>query len=269
MLRAKRHKLAMVLSRVKLTVNGDPDRLVQCVANILTNAAKYTDADGEIRVETFAQGGQAVIQVRDNGVGISPELLPRIFDLFVQADRSLDRTQGGLGIGLSIVKRLVDMHDGSVSVSSEGMGKGSTFQIRLPLTDSVVTDESSSSGASGSSRKILIVDDNEDAANSLGMVLQLQGHDVMAVFSGMQALESAADFGPDLVLLDIGLPGLDGYEVASQLRELPGLAEVIIVAVTGYGQDADREHTAAAGFAAHLVKPLDFAQLRDVIEATR
>ena len=264
-LQAKRHRVALVSSRGKLTVNGDPERMVQCVANVLSNAAKYTDGEGEIRVETRAEDGFAVITITDNGVGMSPDLLPRVFDLFVQADRSLDRAQGGLGIGLSIVKRLIEMHGGSVIARSDGIGKGSTFQIRVPLLRGVDAEAPLPTSHAKARRRILVVDDNEDAANSLAMVLQLDGHEVLAVNTGAQALDKVRAFAPEFVLLDIGLPGVDGYEVAQRLRATPDLAAFKIVAITGYGQDADRKRTEAAGFVGHLVKPIDFGVLRGML----
>ena len=264
-LQAKHHRVALVSSRARLTVNGDPERLVQCVANVLSNAAKYTDGEGEIRVETRAEDGFAVITITDNGVGMSPELLPRVFDLFVQADRSLDRAQGGLGIGLSIVKRLIDMHGGSVVARSDGIGKGSTFQIRVPLLQGVDAAAPLPTSAAKIRRRILVVDDNEDAANSLAMILQLDGHEVLAVNTGAQALDKVRAFAPEFVLLDIGLPAVDGYEVAQRLRSIPDLPAFKIVAITGYGQDADRKRTEAAGFVGHLVKPIDFGVLRGML----
>jgi CheY-like chemotaxis protein len=267
LLQSKRHRVAVVSGRGKLTVNGDPERLVQCVANVLANAAKYTDSEGEIRVETCAEEGSAVITVTDNGVGMSPDLLPRVFDLFVQADRSLDRAQGGLGIGLSIVKRLIEMHGGNVVAQSEGVGRGSTFQVRLPLLHSPDPIVALPETDAKLRRRIMVVDDNEDGANSLAIVLQLEGHEVLAVSSGVQALEKVGTFAPDFVLLDIGLPGLDGYQVAQRLRAIPDLSPFRLIAITGYGQDADRKRTAAAGFAGHLVKPIDFEVLRAMLGA--
>jgi CheY-like chemotaxis protein len=203
----------------------------------------------------------------DNGVGMSPDLLPRVFDLFVQADQSLDRAQGGLGIGLSIVKRLIEMHGGSVVAKSEGVGRGSTFQIRLPLLQSADPIVSLPQANAKLRWRIMVVDDNEDAANSLATVLQLEGHEVLAVHSGAQALEQVGAFAPDVMLLDIGLPGLDGYEVAQRLRTIPGLSPFRVIAITGYGQDTDRRRTEAAGFAGHLVKPIDFGVLREMLGA--
>jgi CheY-like chemotaxis protein/anti-sigma regulatory factor (Ser/Thr protein kinase) len=258
----KRHNVAVVSGRRPLAVNADPERLVQCLANILTNAAKYTPAGGEIRIACREEGDEAIVAVTDNGVGISSDLLPRVFDLFVQDERTLDRSQGGLGIGLSIVKRLVEMHDGTISASSEGVNQGSTFEIRLPLLRDTAAPSHARTPEIIAARRVLIVDDNEDAANTLGMILKLEGHETEIAYSGSDALERVTSFNPDVVLLDIGLPGLDGYTVAGRIRALPGQEHVRLVAMTGYGQDADRQRAMAAGFADHLVKPVDFAALR-------
>ncbi len=261
----KRHKLSLVSSRRPLLIDGDPERLVQCVANVLTNAANYTDAEGEVRVEAREEGKFAVLSISDNGMGISAELLPRVFDLFVQGERRLDRAHGGLGIGLSIVKRVLQLHGGMVTVSSAGPAQGSTFELRLPLCTDAALAAPQSAPVKPTARRILIVDDNEDAADSLGMVLGLDGHQVICAYTGAQALEQAQAFRPDIVLLDIGLPGVDGYEVARRIRALPDLQTVRLVAITGYGQDADKARARAAGFAEHLVKPVEFAALQRIL----
>jgi PAS domain S-box-containing protein len=265
LLQQKGHKLSLVSSRRPLLIDGDPERLVQCVANVLTNAAKYTDAEGEVRVEAREEGRFAVLSISDNGMGISAELLPRVFDLFVQGERTLDRAHGGLGIGLSIVKRVLQLHGGMVTVSSAGPAQGSTFELRLPLCTDAALAAAQSAPVKPTARRILIVDDNEDAADSLGMVLGLDGHQVICAYTGAQALEQAQAFKPDIVLLDIGLPGVDGYEVARRIRALPDLQTVRLVAITGYGQDADKARARAAGFAEHLVKPVEFAALQCIL----
>jgi PAS domain S-box-containing protein len=248
-----------------LHVNADPARLTQCVVNVLTNAAKYTDSGGSIRVRTSARNSTAVIEIADNGAGIAPELLPRVFDLFVQGDRTLDRSQGGLGIGLSVVKRLVEMHDGEVIARSAGLGQGSAFEIRLPLVDRP-NDEAGEAGKLRlPPKRLLIVDDNRDAADSLAMLLELEGHEVSAVYSAQAALQQARSFKPSVVLLDIGLPEMDGYEVARRMRAMPELREVKLVAVTGYGQAEDRRRTQDAGFDDHLTKPVDLSNVERTI----
>jgi signal transduction histidine kinase/ActR/RegA family two-component response regulator len=259
LLRDKRHKIVVTSCLEPLFVNGDSARLVQCIANLLTNAAKYTDSSGEIRVELRAEQSSAVIVVTDNGVGITPELLPRIFELFVQSERSLDRSEGGLGIGLSVVQRLVEMHDGQVAAASAGPGLGSSFEIRLPTVAAPREGVQKSTHRAAAPKRVLVVDDNVDAATSLADFLQLDGHQVEAVYSGKGALDAIATFGPEVVLLDIGLPEMDGYEVAQRIRA--GGSCVRLVALTGYGQAEDIERTRSAGFDAHLVKPVDFGAL--------
>ncbi len=265
MLREKQHSVTTTSGLEPLIVNGDPARLVQCVANLLTNAIKYTDAQGQIHVEARADHGDAVISVHDNGTGIAPDLLPHIFDLFVQSKRTLDRSQGGLGIGLSVVKRLVEMHGGSVSAASAGAGQGATFTIRLPRVARQDLQSSPAQDAPVVRRRTLVVDDNHDAAESLAMLLSLDGHEVEAVFTPQQALERAEEFRPDVMLLDIGLPGIDGYEVARRVRAMPRGRDIRLIALTGYGQTEDRRRALAAGFDDHLVKPVEPAKLTQAL----
>lgn len=259
LIREHRHKAYLAVGYKPLYVKGDRARLVQCVANLLTNAAKYTDIGGEIRVDMREEAGTAAISVTDNGVGISDELLPKIFDLFVQSDRSLDRSQGGLGIGLSVVRQLIEMHGGRVYASSEGLGRGSKFELRLPLIPAPQAVDEDVQARNLGPKRILIVDDNVDAADSLAMVLSQSGHSAEAVFTPSEALRRAATFDPEVILLDIGLPGMDGYEVAKHIRAAGSAAR--LVALTGYGQPEDIRRTRAAGFDAHLVKPVDLVTL--------
>jgi signal transduction histidine kinase/DNA-binding response OmpR family regulator len=271
MLREKRHRLVAVDSREEpaLHVHADPARLMQCVVNVLTNAAKYTDPGGEITVQTRSEGTTAVIEISDNGMGIAAELLPRMFDLFVQGDRSPDRAQGGLGVGLAVVKRLVEMHQGSVSARSAGLDRGSTFEIRLPLIErgGVPAGRRAPRKAPCAAR-ILIVDDNRDAADSLAALLALEGHTIERAYSATDALTRAVPFQAQVVLLDIGLPEMDGYEVARRLRLLPELRETRLIAVTGYGQPRDRERARAAGFDEHLIKPVSPASVARALIGT-
>jgi two-component system, sensor histidine kinase len=260
LMREKRHKVRLSSRFDDLYVDGDSARLVQCIANILTNSAKYTDPDGEIQIDTYREGREAVICITDNGVGISQELLPQIFELFVQSDRTLDRSQGGLGIGLSVVQRLVEMHGGTVRASSPGAGLGSAFELRLPIVDAPARPSEESAPGVVDAKRILIVDDNADAADSLALLLGLDGHTAQPVYGSMDALESFGPFDPDVILLDIGLPGMDGYEVARRIRARGSKAQ--IVALTGYGQSDDQARARAAGFDAHLVKPVDLQLLR-------
>ncbi|MGH8199890.1 MAG: ATP-binding response regulator [Steroidobacteraceae bacterium] len=244
-----------------LYVMGDFSRLVQCVGNILTNAVKYTEPGGHISIRTGAAGDNVVIEVCDSGTGISANLLPRVFDLFVQSERTLDRSQGGLSVGLAIVKRLVEMHHGEVHAGSEGPGRGSAFEIRLPRITRPMPAAADEKPFKAEPRRILIVDDNVDAADSLSMLLGLQGHETRVAYSANEALACVEGFGPEVALLDIGLPGMDGYELAKRLRATLPLNGLRLIAVTGYGQMEVQERALAAGFDAHLVKPVDLSAL--------
>jgi PAS domain S-box-containing protein len=257
----RQHEVSIVSSYRTLYVDGDMTRLVQCVVNILTNAAKYTDPGGKIKVETRAEDSEAVVTITDSGAGISCELLPRVFDLFVQGERTLDRSLGGLGIGLSVAKRLIEMHGGRLTAASPGVGQGATFEIRLPRLERPQEAMGRGEGVALVPRRILIVDDNADAANSLALVLALDGHTTETVYSGIDALKRAPVFAPEIVLLDIGLPEMDGYEVARRLRARPEFASLRIVALTGYGQSDDVLRAKEVGFDDHLTKPVDFSTL--------
>ncbi len=259
---AKSHKLNLSLPDGPMVLDADPVRLAQTLTNLLINAAKYTDPGGRIVLTVVREGAEAVIVVRDNGVGIAPDQLPSIFDLYTQEARSLSRSQGGLGIGLTLVKNLVEMHSGSVSVRSEGLGRGSEFVIRLPA--SAVTavalppQDRTASKARWPHHRILVVDDYADAAIALSrMLTKLYGQEVRIAHDGPSAIVSALAFKPELMLLDIGLPGMDGYEVARRLREQPGTEGTLLVALTGWGQEEDRRKSREAGFDHHLVKPVE------------
>ena len=261
----KQHELSIIQAHEPVYVKGDSARLVQVLSNVLTNAAKYTQNHGQIRVRAEARGEIVSIEVSDNGAGISADLLPRVFDLFTQSERTLDRAQGGLGIGLSIVKQLIEMHGGECVARSAGIGQGSTFQITLPRIRPIAETAAESAESSRTWRRILIIDDNVDAASSLAELLRLEGHQCEAIYSAHEALERAAALRPEWVLLDIGLPDLDGYEVARRLRQIDGLEEVGLIALTGYGRAEDLERTRVAGFDGHIVKPLDFGELERVL----
>lgn len=248
-----------------LRVHGDRARLVQCVSNILANAAKYTDTGGTIRIDVSCEGEHALVAVEDTGIGMSAELLPRVFDLFVQSDRALDRAEGGLGIGLSVVRQLVDMHHGQVSAHSDGPGKGSRFELRLPLASAPVDVRPATTPSATRAKRVLIVDDNQDAADSLSLLLQIQGHDVQTAYGAEMALKTAANYPADFVLLDIGLPVMNGYEVARRLRSSGTSAH--LVALTGYGQPEDVQRARDAGFDDHMVKPVDFDRLLETLSA--
>ena len=263
LIREKRHRINRIAAPQPLYVDADSARLVQCVTNLLINAVKYTDSGGNITTEVRLDAGCAVISVADDGIGISTDLLPRVFDLFVQSERSLDRSEGGLGIGLSVVRRLVEMQDGSVTARSAGPGRGATFEIRLPLIEAPAPSDVAAESHAVRAKRILIVDDNADAASCLAECLRLDGHEVCAVFNAADALRSAGTFMPNLILLDIGLPDMDGYEVAAHIRRSGVTAR--LVALTGYGQSEDVARTRRAGFDAHLVKPVDLNVLERVI----
>jgi CheY-like chemotaxis protein len=250
-------------------VEGDIARLVQCVANILTNAIKYSEAHKEININVRTEEAEAIIEVADTGSGIAPEMLPQIFELFVQSQVTLDRSQGGLGIGLAIVKRLIAMHGGSVSAYSMGEGLGSTFQIRLPCILPATSADHEQTSAESAPVRILIVDDNVDAAETLVMVTRIMGHESMAVHSAQEALSSMESFKPNIMLIDIGLPDMDGYQLAQQLGKLPHSNSVRKIAVTGYGQPDDKQRALDAGFDEHLVKPVEMEKLEWAINAVK
>ena len=262
----RRHTLTVSLPEQPLWLPADAARLEQVVVNLLTNAAKYTDEGGRIGLSVQHEGTTAVLRVKDNGIGIAPELLPCIFDLFTQAERSLDRSQGGLGIGLCLVRRLVEMHGGTVTATS-AVGQGSEFVVCLPTTSASAPPLPAPllgkpAPVGDKPCRVLVVDDNLDAAQTLAMLLEFLGHEVRTMHDGVPALAEAVDWRPDVVLLDIGLPGLSGYEVAQRIRQHPLLSGIVVVALTGYGQDTDRQCSREAGFDHHLTKPVDF----DVVE---
>ena len=265
----RQHTLDVRLPTSPIWIDGDATRLEQVVVNLLNNAAKYTDEGGNIWLSLQQDGTEAVLQVRDSGVGIAPDLMPRIFTLFTQAERSLARSQGGLGIGLALVQRLVEMHGGRVEVSST-LGKGSQFVVRLPLVPAAAANTPTppkAANPTGPSLRMLVVDDNVDETESLAMLMRELGHDVRTAHDGPTALEAALDHRPHVVLLDIGLPGLDGYEVAKRMRQQPILQNAVFVAMTGYGRESDRQRAQEAGFDHHLVKPARFEQMQKILES--
>ena len=263
-----KHELTVSQPLEPMALHADAARLEQVLVNLLTNAAKYTERGGHIWLTVQREGDACVLRVRDTGVGIAPELLPRIFDLFTQAERLLDRSQGGLGIGLSLVQRLTELHGGTVDAFSTP-GEGSEFVVRLPalpMSALMAPSLDSNSGRPTAGRvRVLVVDDDVDTADSLALLVKSAGHDVRTVHDGPTALDVALDYLPHAVLLDIGLPGLHGYDVAKRLRQQAGLQNVMLVAVTGYGREADRLRSHEQGFDHHLVKPPDFGQVRDIL----
>jgi PAS domain S-box-containing protein len=266
------HNLTVSLPAAPLVLDVDPVRLAQVIANLLNNAAKYTEPGGRIVLAAGREGDEAVVRVSDTGVGVAADMLPRIFDLFVQADRSRERAQGGMGVGLTLVRSLVELHGGSVRAYSDGPGRGGEFVVRLPVTARAAAPEERGRPEEGASsdrrlprRRILVVDDNVDVVESLALMLRLDGQDVRVARDGPAALEAARVEPPEVVLLDIGMPGMDGCEVARRLRQEPGLGDVLLVALTGWGQEEDRRRTAEAGFDHHLVKPVEPATLHTLL----
>jgi len=277
MIDVRSQTLAVSVPSAPVWLSADFARLSQVVANLLNNSSKYTGEGGRIEISASAGEGEATIVVRDNGAGIEPQLLPKVFDLFVQGERALDRGQGGLGIGLTLVKRLVELHQGHVEVASEGPGRGATFTVTLPCISAVAPQQPQRAAQTNPGlrttevygRRVLVVDDNVDAAESTAAFLRLEGHEVKAVHDGLQALASLKVFDPHVVVLDIGLPGLDGYAVARQLRERGDTSHVLLIALTGYGQKEDRQRAADAGFDYHFVKPADPREIQVAIERGR
>lgn len=265
-----RHALEVALPPEPVPLVADPTRLEQAVVNLVSNAAKYTNDGGHISVALRQEAGVAVLRVRDDGVGIAADLLPRVFDLFTQATRSLDRSQGGLGVGLTVVKRIVELHGGTVEARSAGPGRGSEFVVRLRTEAPSAADAADRAPPPADSAsaplRVLVVDDNRDAADTAAMLLRGAGHDVLAVYDGRSAFDAVLSFRPHTVLLDIGLPGMDGYEVAQRIRAHDEVKHTRLLAVSGYGQEADRQRSRAAGFDEHLVKPVE---PRKVLEKLR
>jgi signal transduction histidine kinase len=277
LLARQRHELSVTVDPTPIYIEGDLTRLTQIVGNILSNACKYTDAGGRIELKAGAAGERVEIRVRDNGIGIEAAALPAVFDLFTQSSRSAERTQEGLGIGLALVKRLVELHGGEVEARSDGLGAGSEFIVRFPrhFRESMHTGLSSQAGpyavAGGAQasamRRILVADDNRDALDSLVELLVMAGHETHKAADGVQALELAATLRPQVILLDIGMPRLNGYEVAQRIRSQPWGREPTLVALTGWGQDNDRKRSSEAGFNAHWVKPLELHRLWNLLES--
>jgi PAS domain S-box-containing protein len=262
LIQAHGHSISLSLPSQPVWIEGDLIRIAQVVSNLLNNAAKYSEPNRQVWLTATTENGQAVIRVRDAGVGISPEVLPHIFDLFAQADRSLDRAKGGLGIGLSLVKQLVDLHGGSVEAKSEGIGKGAEFIVRLPLLSDIPSEQPMATQTPDNDteqravKRVLVIDDNVDVVEGLSLLLELEGCEVERAADGLTALTIAQRFAPDVVLLDIGMPVMDGCEVAQKLRAMPQTRQALLIAVSGYGQDQDRYRCMMAGFDHHFTKPV-------------
>jgi CheY-like chemotaxis protein len=269
LIEAKGHQLAISLPPDPIPLYGDSIRLGQVLANLLTNAAKYTERGGQIWLAARRDADEAVISVRDNGIGLSAEMLPVVFEMFMQVDRSSNRSEGGLGIGLTLVKNLVELHDGTIAAHSDGPGRGSEFTVRLPVTARQFSDSKTLAVVPKApdlpQRRVLVVDDNRDAAASLGMLLKYLGAEVHTVGDGAAALSAIESYRPDVVLLDIGMPVMDGFEVARRIRENHSHDHIVLVALTGWGQAEDRNRTRDAGFDHHLVKPADISTIQTLL----
>jgi PAS domain S-box-containing protein len=271
MIDAKRHVLSIDLPHEPVQFTADPLRVAQVLSNLLTNAAKYTDPEGQIRLSASCEADQLAIRVTDSGVGIHADNLPRIFEMFSQVHPTMDRSEGGLGIGLALAKGLIELHGGTIEASSSGLGHGSEFTIRLPRRVNPNSREAKQNAAATPARitrrRVLVADDNRDSAETLAMLLRVDGHEVMIAHDGSAALAAFGGFAPEFVLLDIGMPGPNGYEVARQIRQRGAGAAVKIIAITGWGQEGDKERAFAAGFDYHLTKPVDTRQLSQLLEA--
>ncbi len=268
------HRLSVTLPAQPVYLHADPIRLAQVVDNLLTNACKFTHTDGRIDLLVESEQEQVVIRVRDNGIGLSSEQLPAVFEMFSQLDTSLERSQSGLGIGLTLVKSLVELHGGTVAASSAGADQGSEFVIRLPASAAMpeappLPETDASEPASTGAHRILVVDDNRDSATSLALLLRMAGNETYTAFDGLEAMEAAAKFRPDVILLDIGLPKLNGYEAAREIRAQPWGKRIALVALTGWGQAEDRRRSEEVGFNAHLVKPVALVTLTKLLAELR
>jgi CheY-like chemotaxis protein len=261
----KRQRLALTVPPDPLPLTGDPARLAQALQNLLVNASRYTGQGGEISVDVRPQGGALLVTVRDNGIGLAPEALERIFNLFSQEKVARDPADSGLGIGLSLARRIVELHGGSLTAYSEGLGQGSTFSMLLPAVESAPrTEPPREAPTEAVGRRVLVIDDNADSTDSMVTMLDLLGHVARGAYSGSQGLAEAQVFGPDLVLLDLNMPDMDGFAVVRQLRERFG-QRLTVAAMTGYGRQGDRRATRETGFDAHLTKPVGLAQLQRVL----
>jgi len=274
MMDQRKQQLTVSLPDERVMFEGDLTRLSQVVSNLLNNASKYSENGGQIWLSAKLKSTEMVLRIRDTGIGIPPDFLPHVFELFTQSDHSLDRSHGGLGIGLTLVRALVQMHSGTVEALSDGLGHGSEFVVRLPVLTAIPQPAQAGPEHHGvayrtASQRILIVDDNVDSAESIALLLQLDGHEVMIAQDGSAAQVLSSTFHPKVILLDIGLPGLDGYSVAQKFREQPETRDVLLIALTGYGQPEDRERSKAAGFDYHLVKPTDPNAIEALIDSQR
>jgi len=262
------HTLLVKVPAERLCLEADPVRLAQVLANLLVNAAKYTDTGGRIELEAKREGGEVVVSVRDNGIGISAEMMPRVFTLFAQASPALERSEGGLGIGLALVRGLVDLHSGSVSAHSAGVGQGSEFVVRLPIgTPGEVHEASAPARAAAKPLRLLVADDNRDSAATCAALLEASGHEVSVAHTGREAFDLACRMKPDALLLDIGMPELNGYQLAQRIRDTGWGRRAMLIAITGWGQEQDKQRAMAAGFDRHLTKPIDPNGLETLLQS--
>jgi CheY-like chemotaxis protein/anti-sigma regulatory factor (Ser/Thr protein kinase) len=261
--RARQHRVTLRAESV--VVSADPTRLAQIVTNMLDNAIKFTPTGGTVDVDVLREGQEAVLRVSDTGIGIAPAMLSRVFELFAQAEQPMDRPVGGLGIGLTLSRRLVELHGGTIAAASDGHGRGAQFTVRLPVETTATPPPAPAAPTPERSRNILIIEDNDDARESLRLLLESLGHRVIEAGDGQRGLALALHHRPEVALIDLGLPGMDGYEVARALRASPGGKTAVLIAVTGYGQVEDRRRSTEAGFDAHLVKPVSQSLLSSLI----
>jgi signal transduction histidine kinase len=265
---AKRHVLSVEVPAEPIQFTADPLRVAQVLSNLLTNAAKYTDPEGQIRLIARCEADSVIIRVADSGIGISAAALPRVFNMFSQVHSTTDRSEGGLGIGLALAQGLIELHGGTIEANSQGLGCGSEFTVRLPRRTTqapVITPDRPTAVPGTARRRILIADDNRDSAETLAALLRMEGHEVTSVHDGPVALSAFIDVKPDVALLDIGMPGLTGYEVARKMRQSSSGASLTLIAITGWGQDIDKERAYAAGFDHHLTKPVDPHRLAELL----
>jgi CheY-like chemotaxis protein len=268
LIEAAGHELTVSLPTEPVPLDADLTRLAQLFSNLLTNSAKYTEQGGRIWLAAECRGAEVVVSVRDTGIGIPAEALPRLFDMFSQVDRSIERSTGGLGIGLALVKGLAEMHGGTVEAASAGAGQGSTFTVRLPVVAAagpLATRPDEERPPVGNGQRILVVDDSRDSAVSMAKVLKLLGSEVRTAHDGLEAVEMTGAFRPDVILMDVGMPRLNGYDATRRIRQQPWGRDVTIIALTGWGQEGDRVQSREAGCDGHLVKPVDFADLEKLL----
>ncbi|MGH8268699.1 MAG: hybrid sensor histidine kinase/response regulator, partial [Steroidobacteraceae bacterium] len=270
LIEARRHTLVVSLPEERIRLVVDPVRIAQVLANLLSNAAKYTDSGGRIELEAGRDGGELLVRIRDNGIGISAEMMPRVFTLFAQASPALERSEGGLGIGLALVRGLVELHGGTISAHSSGAGRGSTFVARLPLGNPAEAEAGEegavSSGTETKPLRLLVADDNRDSAATCAALLRTSGHEVLVAHSGGEAFDLACKLQPDALLLDIGMPGLNGYQLAERIRGTAWGERALLIAISGWGQEQDKRRAVAAGFDRHLTKPIDPNRLEPLLQ---